>query len=57
MIRPTKEVMQKLVNPEKNVTTIDDHITRLKMALLENYENRHTQNRVYHMLYDAYYLA
>jgi hypothetical protein len=42
MIRPTNEVITKLINPEGIVNTIDEHVTRVKMALLENWENFHT---------------
>lgn len=53
MIRPTFEVIENLLTPEKRVKDIDDHIIRLKMALLENINNRHCLNHIYHYLYDA----
>lgn len=56
MIRPTIEVLARIYNPEQRVKTWDDHITMLKMALLENFENRHTVNRVYHYLLDAWWV-
>jgi len=55
MIRPTFDVLTRIYNPEKPVESWDDHITALKMALLENYENAHTRNRIYHYLLDAWW--
>jgi len=56
MIRPTSEIIDRICNPENPINTLDDHITTLKMALIENFPNLHTQNRVYHYLYDCYWL-
>jgi hypothetical protein len=55
MIRPTIDVLNRIYNPENQVKTWDDHIILLKMALLENYDNLHTQNRIYHYLMDAWW--
>jgi len=56
LIRPTQDVMHILANPEVEVKTLDDHVVRLKMMLLENFHNSHTRNRIFHYLYDAYWL-
>lgn len=56
MIRPTFDVFLRIGNPEGKVKKLDDHITLLKMALLENFDNEHTRNRCYHYLYDCYWL-
>ena len=57
MIRPTSEILERLVNPEKPVESLDQHIPSLKMALLENLDNKHTQNRLYFYLTHQYSLA
>lgn len=56
LIRPTVEVLARIYNPEKEVKSWDDHVTLLKMALLENYDNSHTRNRIYHYLLDVYWV-
>jgi hypothetical protein len=56
MIRPTSEIVDRICNPENPVNSVDDHVTCLKMALIENFDNLHTRNRVYHYLYDCYWL-
>jgi hypothetical protein len=57
MIRPTSEIMERLLCPETPIRTMDQHITALKMALLENLDNKHTENRIYFYLYDCYWLV
>jgi len=56
MIRPTSEVLARVFHPETPVKTWDDHVTVLKMALLENFDNAHTRNRIYHYLLDAWWV-
>jgi len=55
-MRPTNEVLRKLANPESKVKTLDDHITRLKMAFFENYANLKTRYVLSMLLYDAFWL-
>jgi len=56
LIRPTSEVLARIYNPEQPIKSWDDHITSLKMAYLENYDNAHTRNRIYHYLLDAWWV-
>jgi len=56
MIRPTWEVISNLLLPEKEVSTIFDHIRRLEAALVENWGNSHVVNRIMHYYYDAWLL-
>jgi len=56
MLRPTQEVIDRIYNPERVVKTIDHHVTRLRAALIENYENAHVRNRMMHYFYDAIWL-
>lgn len=56
LIRPTRDVLARIYNPEKPVKSWDEHVTLLKMAYLENYENAHTRNRIYHYLMDAWWV-
>jgi hypothetical protein len=56
MVRPTQEVIDRLVNPEYPVRDIDHHLERLSNALVENMGNHHVANRVMHYVYDAWVL-
>lgn len=54
MIRPTKEVVERLFHPEKHeVKTLDGHLVRLRAALVENRGNRLTVNRLMHYYHSA----
>lgn len=57
MIRPTAEVLDRLVNPEKPPRNIDEHICLLRSALIDNYENQHVRNRIMHLMYDAGWMS
>lgn len=56
LIRPTLEVLARIYNPERPIKNWDEHITSLKMAYLENYDNAHTRNRVFHYMLDAWWV-
>jgi len=56
MIRPTHEVVENLVHPESRVRDLDDHLSRLQCALVENLGNHHVTNHVMHYVYDAFLL-
>lgn len=53
MLRSMPEMIELLLNPERKVSTIDEHVCRLKMALYENVWNKHCVNKMYYWLYDA----
>lgn len=57
LIRPAYEVIQKLINVERKIKNLDDHISRMRMALLENWKNQHARNRLMHYLHDAWYMG
>jgi len=56
MIRPTWEVLCRLVNPSRVVKTLDQHREMLLCALVENLGNAHTRNHIMHWLYDCTYM-
>jgi hypothetical protein len=56
MCRPTFEVLCRIINCSKKVSTLDEHEAILMCALVENLNNKHTINHVMHWLYDCYYL-
>jgi len=53
MIRPTAEVIDRLLHPERNVSLIEQHETRMRSALVENQYNQHTVNRLMHYFIDS----
>jgi hypothetical protein len=57
MIRPTSEVIDRILNPESPVMTLDAHINHLMSALVENANNDHTINHVMHYMLDAWYMS
>lgn len=57
MIRPTYDVTLRLVHPENPVRTISDHKMLLISALIDNYHNAHTRNRIMHYLYDSWWMG
>lgn len=56
MIRPTFEVMTRLLNPERKVSSIEKHKDMLLCSLVENVFNKHTVNHIMHLMYDATWL-
>lgn len=56
MIRPTYEVVERLFHPERAPKTLAEHKNMLFCALVENYNNRHTRNRIMHYWYDAWHM-
>jgi len=54
MVRPTPEVIEGFVIPERPVKTIHDQIQRLQSALIEHYDNSHVVNHIMHYVYDAW---
>jgi hypothetical protein len=56
MIRPAFDSFNRLYNPERRVRTLDEHISLLKVVVLENIHNSHVLNRCMHYLYDAFWL-
>jgi len=53
MIRPTFEVIERLFHPERAPKTLEEYKNMLFCALVENYNNKHTRNRIMHYWYDA----
>nr|QQM16267.1 putative replicase [Itsystermes virus] len=56
MIRPTPEVVERLLAPETKVADIDDHLGRMLSALIENWGSEHAKNHIMHYAYDAFLL-
>lgn len=55
-IRPTIEVISRILNPERKIRTLDDHEALLWSWLFENMWNSHCVNEIYHMLLDVMYM-
>lgn len=55
-IRPTIEVISRILNPERKIKTLDDHEALLWSWLFENIWNSHCVNEIYHMLLDVMYM-
>lgn len=53
-VRPTAEVVVRLLYPEGKCNTLDHHIARLQSAVVENMGNHHVVNRIMHYYYDAW---
>lgn len=53
MIRPTYEVICRLVNPEHEVNTIGENLRNIETALYNNYQNVLTRNKLKFYYYDA----
>jgi hypothetical protein len=56
-IRPLIETLERIVNPEHSVVTPYDHEVLLISHLVDNFENEHVRNWVYHMMYDTKHIA
>lgn len=56
MVRPTAEVVERLMFPETRVKNLNDHIDRLQTTLIENWGNLHVKNHIMHYMYDAFLL-
>jgi hypothetical protein len=52
MIRPTMEVMERLVNPESHIRTLDQYRSILLCSLIENLGNKTCVNRIMHYFMD-----
>lgn len=57
MMRPSKESIARILLPEDEVRSIDDHITRLKMSVIDNFHNIQYLNKAKMYLYDAYLMS
>lgn len=55
-IRPTLEVIARILNPERKITSLEDHEALLWSWLFENIWNSHSVNEIYHMLLDVMYM-
>jgi hypothetical protein len=55
-LRPTREVVERLLKPERLVKDIDDHFGRISSAIVDNLNNRHVVNHMMHHALDAFYL-
>lgn len=55
-VRPTAEVVDNLLHPERPVRTLRDHNARLLSAHVENFGNHHVTNRIMHYVYDSWIL-
>lgn len=53
MIRPQIEVVERLLNPERAPSTLEEYKIMLLNALVENFNNQHTVNHLMHYYYDA----
>lgn len=51
-IRPWDQTLNRLVNPERKVSTPSEHEVCLISHLIDNYNNAHVRNWIYHLLYD-----
>lgn len=51
-IRPWGETLMRIINPENAVKTPMEHDALLISHLIDNYNNAHCRNWVYHLLYD-----
>jgi hypothetical protein len=56
MVRPTSEVVARLLIPETKVRNLDDHIGRIASVVAEHLGNHHVVNHCMHYAYDAYLL-
>nr|UXL82810.1 RNA-dependent RNA polymerase [Capillidibolus rugosus virus 1] len=56
MIRPTFEVVTRMLLPEARVQDINDHIGRIACTVAEHLGNHHVVNKCMHYAYDAYLL-
>lgn len=55
-LRPLIECEARILNPERKVKSLDDHIAMLWSWLFENIYNTHFVNDVYYLLMDAKYI-
>lgn len=55
-IRPTSEVVARLLHPERHVKSRRDNEERLIAAWVENMGNHHVTNRIMHYLYDNWFM-
>jgi len=55
MIRPTWEVKARLVHSENIIKSVAEHRLLLVSALVENFYNAHTRNRLMFYLYDSFW--
>lgn len=55
-LRPLKETITRLVNPEDKVSSVSDHKALLFSHLTDNYWNAHVRNNLYHHMYDLQYI-
>lgn len=53
LVRPASESITRLVNPERQVRSIDDHIGLIMSTLIDNVDNAHIRNRMYLYFSDA----
>lgn len=56
-IRPLFETINRIVNPEKKVPSPLEHRVLLFAHLMDNFENQHVRNWLYHMLYDTHHIS
>jgi len=52
MVRPSNEVLTRLVNPERKLKTLDDYRSVLLSALVEGFFNPKVVALLFHLLYD-----
>lgn len=53
LVRPTREVITRLVNPESSPRNINDHIMSLVCCLIDNFDSAHCRNRIFFLMRDA----
>jgi hypothetical protein len=56
MIRPTFDAVLRILHPERKVRTLDDHRGVLVNCLVDNLNNHHTINHIYHHYMDSYFM-
>lgn len=54
-IRPWSESLVRIINPEDKISTPYEHEVLLTSHLIDNFNNAHCRNWIYHMLYDNLY--
>lgn len=55
-VRPLRDTVTSLLCPSEKVPTLDDHLMRVRSALVDNWGSLHVQNHLMHYFFDAYCL-
>lgn len=55
-IRPLRESMVRIVNPENNISNPNEYEAVLISHLIDNFNNLHCLNWIFHLYYDLFYI-